>query len=219
MTIPARLRPTIHTFCADMWDGYLGAAADFIAAFPEVKADIVIDRFHVAQNYRGEFDTLRKKELGRLRKELPEKIYKEVAQGMHWVLRHNHADLDEDDKVRLQALFHYTPDLHLAYSLREELTAIFNMNLTVAEGRCRLEKWIVKVESKAICCFDKFLKTLRTHLDRIANYFQKRANSGFVEGFNNKLKTITRRSFGLKRVDSLFRRLWLDTSGRKLFLA
>ena len=140
MTIPARLRPTIHTFCADMWDGYLGAAAAFIAAFPEVKADIVIDRFHVAQNYRGEFDALRKKELGRLRKELPEKTYKEVAHGMHWVLRHNHADLDEDDKVRLQALFPYTPDLHLAYSLREELTAIFNMNLTVTEGRCHLEK-------------------------------------------------------------------------------
>lgn len=219
MTIPARLRPTIHTFCADMWDGYLGAAAEFIAAFPEVKADIVIDRFHVAQNYRGEFDALRKQELSRLRKELPEKTYKEVTHGMHWVLRHNHADLDEDDKVRLQSLFHYTPDLHLAYSLREELTAIFNRNLTATEGRCRLEEWIAKVESKAITCFDKFLKTLRNHLDMIANYFHKRANSGFVEGLNSKLKTITRRSYGLKRVDSLFRRLWLDTSGRKLFLA
>lgn len=219
MTIPARLRPTIHTFCSDMWDGYLGAAADFMAVFPQVQADIVIDRFHVAQNYRDEFDKLRKKELGRLRKELPEKTYKEVAHGMHWVLRHNHADLDEDDKVRLHALFQYTPDLHLAYSLREELTAIFNMNLTVTQGRCRLEKWIAKVESKAINCFDTFIKTLRNHLDMIANYFHKRANSGFVEGLNNKLKTITRRSYGLKRVDSLFRRLWLDTTGRKRFLA
>ena len=65
MTIPARLRATIHTICADMWDGYLGAAADFIAAFAEVEADIVIDRFHVAQNYRDDFDTLRKKEMRR----------------------------------------------------------------------------------------------------------------------------------------------------------
>ena len=219
MTIPTRLRPTIHTICSDMWDGYLGAAADFITAFPEVEADMVIDRFHVAQNYRDDFDTLRKKELRRLRKELPQDTYKEVAHGMHWVLRHNHANLDEDDKVRLRILFHYSPDLHQAYSLREELTAIFNMDLTVAEGRHRLEKWIAKVESQAINCFDKFLKTLRNHLDKIANYFHKRANSGFVEGVNNKLKTITRRSYGLKRVDSLFCRLWLDTSGRKRFLA
>ena len=219
MTIPARLRPTIHTICSDMWDGYLGAAAEFIAAFPEVQADIVIDRFHVARSYRDDFDTLRKKEMRRLRQELSPASYQEVAHGMHWILRHNHANLNENDKVRLRILFHYAPDLHQAYSLREELTAIFNMNLTVVEGRQRLEKWIAKVESSSNNYFDKFLKTLRNHLEQIANYFRQRANSGFVEGLNNKLKTITRRSYGLQRVDSLFRRLWLDTRGRKLFLA
>jgi transposase len=219
MTIPARLRPTIHTFCTDMWDGYLGAATDFIDAFPEVKAKIVIDRFHVAQNYRGDFDTLRKKECRRLRKELPEDTYKEVVYGLHWVLRRNHAKLDEDDKVRLRTLFQYSPDLHQAYTLREELTAIFNTDLTQAEGQHRLEKWIAKVESKKINYFNKFLKTLRNHLDMIANYFHQRANSGFVEGFNNKLKMITRRSYGLKRVDSLYRRLWLATTGRRRLLA
>jgi len=219
MTIPARLRPTIHTICSDMWDGYLGAAAEFIAAFPEVQADIVIDRFHVAQSYRDDFDTLRKKEMRRLRQELSPASYKEVAHGMHWILRHNHVNLDKNDKVRLRSLFHYAPNLHQAYSLREELTAIFNMNLTVAEGRRRLEKWIAKVERYSSNYFDKFLKTLRNHLAQIANYFQQRANSGFVEGLNNKLKIITRRSYGLQRVDSLFRRLWLDTRGRKLFLA
>jgi len=79
MMIPKRLRPTIHTFCSDMWDGYLGAATDFITTFPEVKAKVVIDRFHVAKNYRDDFDTLRKKEFRRLRKELPEDSYKEVT--------------------------------------------------------------------------------------------------------------------------------------------
>ena len=219
MTIPTALRPTIHTFCSDMWDGYLSAAAEFIAAHPEVQARIVIDRFHVAQNYRADFDTLRKQELRRLSKELPQETYKTVAQGMYWVLRHNHTNLDEDDKVRLRTLFQYTPELHQAYTLREELTAIFNMNLNLAEGRYRLEKWAAKVERSALSCFDKFLKTLRSHLDMIVNYFHKRANSGFVEGLNNKLKTITRRSYGLKRVDSLFRRLWLDLNGYRHFIA
>jgi transposase len=201
-----------------MWDGYLSAIADFIAAHPDVKAQVVIDRFHVAKNYRDDFDTLRKKELRRLRKELPEATYKEAAHGMHWVLRHNYANLNDDDKVRLRALFQYSPLLHQAYTLREELTAIFNMDLSLAEGRRRLEKWSAKVKRSTLTCFDKFLKTLRNHLDEIANYFDRRASSGFVEGVNNKLKTITRRSYGLQRVDSLFRRLWLDLSGyRHLF--
>lgn len=218
MTIPKRLHSTIHTFCTDMWDGYLSAIADFIAAHPDVKAQVVIDRFHVAKNYRDDFDTLRKKELRRLRKELPEATYKEAAHGMHWVLRHNYANLNDDDKVRLRALFQYSPLLHQAYTLREELTAIFNMDLSLAEGRRRLEKWSAKVKRSTLTCFDKFLKTLRNHLDEIANYFDRRASSGFVEGVNNKLKTITRRSYGLQRVDSLFRRLWLDLSGyRHLF--
>jgi transposase len=202
-----------------MWDGYLGAIADFIATHPDVKARIVIDRFHVAKNYRADFDTLRKKEMRRLRKELPDATYKDVAYGMHWILRHNYDNLNDDDKVRLRSLFQYTPTLHQVYTLREELTAIFNMKLSLAEGRRRLEKWLAKVERSTLTCFAKFLKTLRNHLDNIANYFDKRASSGFVEGINNKLKTITRRSYGLKRVDSLFRRLWLDLNGYRKFIA
>ena len=219
MTIPARLHPTIHTFCSDMWDGYLSAITDFIDAHPDMRAKIVIDRFHVAKNYRDDFDTLRKKELKRLRKELPDETYKEVAHGMYWVLRHNHDNLNEEDKGRLRVLFSYSPLLHQAYTLREELTAIFNTNLSLPEGRHRLETWAAKVERSTLTCFDQFIKTLHNHLDEIANYFHKRASSGFVEGFNNKLKTITRRASGLKRVDSLFRRLWLDLNGYRHFLS
>jgi hypothetical protein len=43
---------------------------------------------------------------------------------MHWVLRHNYANLNDDDKVRLRHLFQYSPRLHQAYTLREELTVI-----------------------------------------------------------------------------------------------
>lgn len=219
MTIPQRLHPTIHTFCSDMWDGYLGAIADFMAAHPDVKAKIVIDRFHVAKNYREDFDKLRKKELRRLKQELSESTYKEVCHGLHWVLRHNHANLNDDDKVRLRRLFQYAPRLHQAYTLREELTAIFNMDLNLAIGRQRLERWAAKVARSTLTCFNKFLKTLNNHLAEIANYYDKRASSGFVEGINNKLKTITRRSYGLKRVDSLFQRLWLDLNGYRHFWA
>ena len=219
MTIPQRLHTTIHTICTDIWDAYLGAAAEFVAAHPDIEANIVIDRFHVAKNYRAGFDTLRKQELRRLRHELPEETYKEVAHGLHWILRYNHANLDEVDKVRLRTLFQHAPRLHQAYSLREELTAIFNKKMNPLTGQHRLEKWAAKVEHSGLNCFDTFLKTLRNHLTTIANYFQRRASSGFVEGFNNKLKIITRRSYGLKRVDSLFRRLWLDVNGYQHFLA
>ena len=49
--------------------------------------------------------------------------------------------------------------------------------------------------------------------DRIVHYFSHRANSGFVEGFNNKLRVITRRYFGIRKLGILVRRLWLDVRG------
>ncbi len=193
-----------------MWDGYVGAITEFIEEHDDVTAQLVIDRFHVAQNYRKGFDSLRKQELRRLKKELTAEEYKEVAKGMLWVLRYNHRRLDRKTRRRLRHLFHYSPTLHQAYTLREELTAIFNQHLSRQQARKRLRKWMAKVEQRAVGCYDKFIKTLNNHFEGIVNYFSDRANSGFVEGFNNKLKTLTRRCFGIKRLDTLVRRLRLD---------
>jgi hypothetical protein len=54
-----------------MWDGYIFAVEEYVAEQKDVAASLVIDRFHVAQQYREGFDALRKKELKRLKKELP----------------------------------------------------------------------------------------------------------------------------------------------------
>ena len=56
-----------------MWEGYINALTDYIAKH-ELKAEISIDRFHVAIHYRNGFDTLRKKEIKRLKETLPEEI-------------------------------------------------------------------------------------------------------------------------------------------------
>ena len=142
----------------------------------------------------------------------------QLREDLLWILRYNHDTLDEDARKQLRSVFKLSPKLHQAYTLREELTAIFNMPLTVTDGQRRLHAWIAKVKRSSVTCFNKFLNTLDNHFDFIANYFDRRANSGFVEGLNNKLKVITRRCYGLRRVDSLFRRLWLDVHGyRRLF--
>lgn len=66
-----------------MWDGYLEAAADFIQMHDEVESEIVVDRFHVAQNYRKGFDSLRKQEFKRLKRELSHELYAQDVKGMH----------------------------------------------------------------------------------------------------------------------------------------
>lgn len=215
-TIPPHLRTTLHTVCTDMWDGYVNAVQEFAAAHDDVTLVVVIDRFHVAKHYRDGVDQLRKREFRRLKQDLPDTEFAELK-GAMWTLRKNNQDLTPDERKQLHCLFAYAPTLKLAYTLREELTAIFEMPLTKTHAKIRLQKWCTKVRRSSLTCFDSFLKTVTNWLDEIVNYFIGRRSSGFVEGLNNKIKVIKRRCYGILRVATLFQRLYLDLQGYRRF--
>lgn len=215
-TIPVHLRATLHTVCTDMWEGYVNAVKEFAAAHDDVTLTVVIDRFHVAKHYRDGVDQLRKRECRRLKATLPAEEDAELADVM-WPLRKNHQDLTPEERQRLHRLFAHAPTLKLAYTLREELTAIFELPVTKAQAQQRLRKWCAKVRRSVLTCFDAFLKTLTNWLDEIANYFVDRRSSGFVEGLNNKIKTLKRRCYGIRRSATLFQRLYLDLEGYRRF--
>lgn len=215
-SIPVRLRPTMQKVCTDMWDGYVNAVEEFAAAHSEVSLEVVVDRFHVAKNYRECVDKVRQKECRRLKAELPAEEYKKLK-GAMWIVRKNNCDLTDIEREKLNLLFEHSPDLKLAYTFREELTSIFELDLTVDEGKDRLIKWCHKVRRSTLTCFDKFLTTLDHWVDKIANYFSDRLSSGFVEGLNNKVKVLKRRCYGILQITTLFQRLYLDLEGYRIF--
>lgn len=214
--IPKHLWPTMKKVCTDMWEGYSNAVTEFAAAHAEVSIEVVIDRFHVAKNYRECVDTLRKQEYRRLKKELSEAEYADL-QDVMWPIRKNQADLTVEEQEKLTRVFNYSPDLKLAYDFREELTAIFELPLTKEEARISILEWQNRVSQSALTCFDKFLTTLNNWLDKIVNYFAGRFSSGFVEGLNNKIKTTKRRCYGILKTTTLFQRLYLDIEGYRRF--
>lgn len=210
--IPKRLRQTIRAVCSDMYDGFVQAAKDTFGK----RVKIVIDRFHVAKLYRNGLDGLRKQELKRLKQELSGEDYGQLK-GAMWALRKSEEDLTDEDKDVLACLFEHSPCLKLAYELCGDLTSIFDMQLSKSEGKRQLRKWMKQVRASKLRCFDSFLTTLENWLDDIANYFIDRHTSGFVEGFNNKLKVIKRRCYGILNVTHLFQRIQLDLYGYSLF--
>ena len=200
-----------------MWEGYTNAVKEFSADHADVSIEVVVDRYHVAKNYRDCVDKVRQQECRRLKKILSQPQYDEIVKGMMWLIRKNHRDLTPDERKRLRRLFEYSPKLKLAYTFREELTAIFELQLTKHKAKKRLLTWAAKVRRSTLTCFDKFLTTLNNWLNEIANYFVDRLSSGFVEGLNNKIKTIKRRCYGILRVATLFQRLYLDIEGYRRF--
>jgi transposase len=211
ISIPERLRRTIHTVCTDMYKGYINAVKEELG-----EAIVVVDRYHVATKYRDCADALRKEELNRLKNELPQEAY-EPLKGAMWPFRKKQTELTPEEAELLERLFAYSPDLKLAYTLREELTAIFEQDLTKAEATTAIKAWRKKVEDSGLTCFDSFLTTLDNYLDEITNYFLSRHSSGFVEGLNNKIKVLKRRCYGLLNLDHFFQRLFLDLEGYRLF--
>ncbi len=211
-TIPKRLAKTIRSVCSDLYDGFINAAKEVFGT----RIRVVADRFHVAKLYRKGLDGFRKQELKRLRGELGEEEYKELK-GAMWVLRKNNKDLSKDNKALLEKLFKHSPVLEIAYGLQNDLTGIFEMELSRSGGKRRIKNWMRRVEESGISCYKKFSSTLDSYLEEIVNYFIHRDSSGFVEGLNNKIKVIKRRCYGILNVDHLFQRIFLDISGRKAF--
>ena len=210
-SIPRHLRQTIHTVCCDMYDGFVNAAIEVLGK----RVQIVNDRFHVAKQYRSGLETLRKQEMKRLKEVLPEEAYSQFK-GVMWAVRKREENLSDHEAEVLVSLFEHSPKLELAYDLCDELTLLFDSPLSKRQGKHRLKTWMNQVRSSGLNCFDRFLKTLEKRLDPISNYFIDHHTSGFVEGFNNKVKVIKRRCYGILNVTHLFQIIQLDLYGYSL---
>jgi transposase len=210
-TIPTGLKSTIRRVCTDLYDGFINAVKKVLP-----RAKVVADRFHVAKAYRNCVDDLRKQEMRRLKKTLT-KAAQDELKGAMWALRKNKVDLKPEEQQLLNRLFMYSPKLKQAYRYREQLTKIFDQNLSKKQALRKINSWQKRVKKSGQSCFDSFLITLDNWKDEIANFFLERNSSGFVEGFNNKIKVIKRRCFGIFNLAHLFQRIVLDLQGYELF--
>jgi transposase len=213
-SIPDHLKLTIKTACCDMYDGYINAVKEILGK----KVKVVIDRFHIAKNYRKCIDSLRKQELKRLKKSLTEAEYKKLK-GAMWALRKKENSLTDEEKTVLSILFTYSPSIKKAYDFQNSLTDIFNKNINKQEASKLINEWIKEARKSNVTCFDKFISTLNKNWDDILNYFHRkqRKNSGFIEGLNNKIKVIKHRCYGIFNIGKLFQRIFLDLEGYEKF--
>ena len=95
-SIPKSLKKTITAICTDMYNGYINAAKEGF----KKQTIVVVDRFHVAKQYRGELDKYRQKILKQLKCTLPEHEYK-TLKGAMYILKRNNECLTKAEKRRL----------------------------------------------------------------------------------------------------------------------
>jgi transposase len=113
-------------------------------------------------------------------------------------------------------LFRFAPDLKRACDLQNRLAGIFDQNLSVQTASSNIRQWIIHFAKSGLRCFDKFIDTRGRWWNEIMNFFVVRETSGFVQGFNNKIKVLKRRCYGLTNLAYLYQRIYLDLEGYRL---
>lgn len=167
-----------------MWNAYSTLAGDL---FPN--AISVIDRYHFFVHLGKALDSTRKS----LRKDFPDE---ECFKRLRWTLLKSPDNLSEDEQKTLKQAFLVSPELQEIYQLRKDLKAIFDMDLTKDQASLKVEEWQEKAQKIGSKSVESFLRTLNNWKDKVLNSFHQRHTNAVVEGLNNAIRGIIRRSFG-----------------------
>ena len=188
----------IEVVSSDMWEGYSTLAGEL---FPH--AISVIDRYHFFVHINQALDRTRKQ----LRQEFPdEKGWKHLR----WALLKQPAKLSVEEAARVKQALELSPELRQVHRLRQELKELFDEELSQEEASAQLARWEAEAVQSGSKELAKFLKTLRKWRDKVLNYFPERLTNGVVEGLNNAIRGIIRRSFGFGNFANLKRRVLVE---------
>jgi len=132
-------------------------------------------------------------------------------------LRKSGADLTVEEREVLRILFRHSRILKITYELCDELTGIFNQNITEEEARKKIGVRTDVVGLSGPECLTGFISTLNKRMDEITDYSVHRQTGGSVEGLNNKIRVIKRRCYGIFNIRHLFQRIFPDSEGYAIF--
>ena len=108
-------------------------------------------------------------------------------------------NLTLDGRRALKKLLAVNKRLNTAYVLKESFGQLWSYR---REGWARrfFENWKAALKWQRLKSYEKFARMIERHWAGIAAYcrVENKVALGFVEGFNNKIRVIQRRAYGLR---------------------
>ena len=180
----------LRFICSDMWRPYLKVIAKRAG-----HAIHVLDRFHIMATLSKAIDKVRAEETRKLKWE----GYEPVLTNSRWLLLKRPENLTEKQEPKLAELLSYNLKTVRSYLLKEEFQLFWSYKSPYWAGQF-LDKWCTKTMRSKIEPMKKVARQLRRHRPLLLNWFRAKGqfSSGIVEGFNNKAKLTTRKSYGFR---------------------
>lgn len=175
--------------CSDMWQPYLSVMAKKAG-----QALHILDRFHIVQHLNQAVDEVRRAESARLRGQpLAAKLKK-----MRWKLLRRGRRVRGQARIKLLGLLKSKMATGRAWDLKE----CFDHFWRYKSISCLsfLDCWTGRALRNRLEPMKRVARMLRKHEELLLNWFKAKGevSSGAVEGLNNKIRVVTRRSYGFR---------------------
>ncbi len=182
----------IRYACSDMWAPYRAVIASLLP-----KALHVLDRFHITQLLNQAVDQTRRAERHKARQG-------PRLKHMRWALLRKGSRLRGRMRAKLQALLQTGMATAKAYLFKETLDPLWKYH-SPSWAALYLEVWIERARRCRIPAIQRVAKTLAAHAPLIINWFRAKGelSTGAVEGLNNKIRVVTRRSYGFRTYQAM----------------
>jgi transposase len=183
--------------CSDMWKPYLKVIAAEVG-----QALHVLDRFHITTHLNQAVDQVRRSESSLLRAASQSKA--ERLKHMRWPLLRRGSRVRGRARQKLHALLISKLATGRAWELKETFSHFWNYKSVTWAGAF-LDYWCYRAQRSRLEPMQKVACMLRAHEELLLNWFRAKGeiSNGAVEGLNNKLRVVTRRSYGFRTYDAM----------------
>jgi transposase len=114
-----------------------------------------------------------------------------------WLLQRGVERLRAEDQQRLAAVLRHDRALTTAWTLKEELRAVYRAATQPAAERA-LATWVRDAEASGLRPYVRTARTLRRWRTEVLNYWRYPITNAVVEGKHNRVKVLKRRAYGFR---------------------
>jgi len=183
--------------CSDMWRPYLKVLAAKVG-----QALHVLDRFHITSHVNQALDQVRRAESGRLR--AAGQPQAEHLKHMRWKLLRRFSRVRGRARGQLRQLLRTKLATARAWALKDLFEHFWTYKSVRGAGEF-LGYWTWRALRSRLEPMKKVARTLRAHESLLMNWFKAKGevSGAAVEGLNNKIRVVTRRSYGFRTYEAM----------------
>jgi len=190
--------PGLRFVCSGMWKPYLQ-----VMAAQAGHALHVLDRFHITMHLNQAVDQVRRAESSHLRA-AGKTIAQQRLKHMRWPLLRRGSRVRGQARQKLQALLRSKLGTARAWELKETFSHFWTYK-SLIWAQAFLDYWCFRATRSRLEPLQKVARMLRAHEELLLNWFRAKGeiSAATVEGLNNKIRVVTRRSYGFRMYETM----------------